>query len=452
MTALSSPSPSPSSAGWNAHQRARALSARRDRLRARLPRRIAAAAELSADMRAWIVDDAIEFASVSYEPAITSQPELERVFWDAAAKRVARAREGRYDLVRAGYQRADLAALEQLAVDATPEDRMLARAELSAALHFAAVLEPRERAVFLCQARDGGERPAGAKRVARELGLSRLEVVSAQRSIHAKHERFATICAAGRLCGYLAPALAALAAGDPDATGARSGRELAARVHLEIERCPTCTADYARQLRYLRGARFHHQVAALLPAGADARQRTAPGAREWLPDWAARLLSYEPASTTGQLVAGGAGRGLGGAVAVKLASLCLAGAGTLGACLATGVLPLKRPEAPVERATPTPAATPRSTPVAREPRLPHGAVTATPTATPTPRRTRPRTGTRSSTTQGGTGARSHEQPPASPAPVDAAPGGASEFDPTYQSSTPAAPAPVPAAPGAGEFP
>ena len=50
-----------------------------------------------------------------------------------------------------------------------------------------------------------------------------------------------------------------------------------------------------------------------------------------------------------------------------------------------------------------------------------------------------------------TGKRSHEQTPASPAPANAAPGGASEFDPTYQPSAPPAPAPVPAAPGASEF-
>ena len=37
------------------------------------------------------------------------------------------------------------------------------------------------------------------------------------------------------------------------------------------------------------------------------------------------------------------------------------------------------------------------------------------------------------------------------APADAAPNGASEFDPTYQPSQPAQPAPAPAAPGSDEF-
>jgi hypothetical protein len=319
-------------------------------------------------------------------------------------------------------------------------------------LHFAALLEPRERAVFLCQHRDSGRRPAGTKRIARELGLSRLEVLSAQRSIAGKHERFATIYAAGRLCGYLQASVAALAEGDPSAHQAVSGRELAARVHLEIEHCPTCTADYTRQLRYLNGARFHTQVAALLPATTDERVRSlGRGARDWLPDWAARLVAHEPTSTAGKLLTGGAGRGLGTAAAAKLATLCLAGAGAVGACVATGVLPLgavDRPP-PAVRATPTP--TPRATPAAREPRLPHGV--RTPTPTPTPRPTRRSTPKKSSNekTQGGTGPRSHEQTPASPAPPNAASGGASEFDPSYQPSAPAAPAPVPAAPGASEF-
>ncbi|MDA0166291.1 hypothetical protein OM076_38860 [Solirubrobacter ginsenosidimutans] len=442
MSALESPR-----VGWDAQRRARALSAQRDRLRARLPHKISSARALPDDLRVLIVDDSIQFVSVGYDGTINSQRELENLFWDAATKRVARAHEGRYNTVRAGYQRADIASLDELGTDATPEDHTLVRAELSAALHFAALLEPEERDVFLCQHRDGRRRPLGAKAIARELGLPLGAVRSAERSIAGKHERFATIYAAGRLCGYLAPAVAALAEGDPEAEDAVSGRELAARVHLEIERCPTCTADYARQLRYLQGARFHHQVVVLLPAAADERSRSLTGGlREWLPDWMARLLSHEP--TSGQLLTSGAGRGIGGAALAKLATVCF---GAMCACVATGVFPIRStPESPA-RATPTPTATP--SPAAPESRLPHGA----PTPTPTPavaiqrKRTSKRSASQSKSTQGGTGPRSHEQAPASPAPSNAAPGGASEFDPSYQPNAPAAPAPVPAAPGAAEF-
>jgi hypothetical protein len=411
-----------------------------------LPHKISSARALPDDLRTLIVDDAIQFVSIGYDGAVHSQRELENLFWDAATKRVARAHEGRYNTVRAGYQRADLASLDELGTDATPEDRTLLRAELSAALHFAALLEPEEREVFLCQHRDGRRRPLGAKAVARELGRPLGAVRAAERSIAGKHERFATIYAAGRLCGYLAPAIAALAEGDPEAEDALSGRELAARVHLEIERCPTCTADYARQLRYLQGARFHHQVAVLLPAAADERNRSlSRGFRDWLPDWAARLLSHEP--TSAQVLTSGAGRGLGGAALAKLATVCL---GAMCACVATGVFPIK--SSPDRPARPTPTPSPTSTPTAAEPRLPHGAPTATPTpATAVRRKRTSATTSTSKATQGGTGPRSHEQTPASPAPSNAAPGGASEFDPSYQPNAPAAPAPVPAAPGASEF-
>ena len=192
-----------------------------------------------------------------------------------------------------------------------PEDEALARAELSASLHFAALLEPAERDVFRCQLDGPRDKPLGATKIARALDRPLSEVRNAERAIEIKYERFATIYAAGRLCGYLAPAVAALAAGDDDAHAADSGRELAARVHLEVERCPTCTADYARQLRYLQGARFHHQVAALLPATASSERvrGLGGGVRDWLPDWAARLLAHEPAGSAAQLAAGGAGRG-----------------------------------------------------------------------------------------------------------------------------------------------
>jgi hypothetical protein len=448
MSALESPR-----VGWDAHQRAAGLLAARDRLYARLPHRIESARPLSAEQRAFVVDDAIVFTSVDYKGTIGAQDELERVFWDAAEKRVARTHDGRYDTVRAGYQRADLASLDELGTQATPENQTLHQAEVGAMLSFLALLEPTEREIFICQNRQGRRRALGAKATAQALGLPLGTVRAAERSIEGKRQRFATIYAAGRLCEFFAPALAALAEGDHDATTATSGIELAARVHLKHERCPTCTADYTRQLRYLRGARFHHQIATLLPVTADDRPARAlsRGLRDVLPDWAARVLAHEPANATTQLLTSGAGRGLGSGALLKLATVCAAGAGAVGTCVATGVLPALPRHEPAPRVAPTPSPAPTSTPSAPEPRLPHGAPTPTPTPTPRPHPKRARRASKSSTTQGGAGSRSHEQAPASVAPSNAAPGGASEFDPTYQSSGPAAPAPVPAAPGASEF-
>ena len=277
---------------------------------------------------------------------------------------------------------------------------------------------------------------------ARRLGLPIAVVRAAIRTIEDKRERFAIIHAAGRLCGYTAPAVAALAAGD-----AVAHEETAARTHLD--HCPTCRADYARQLRYLRSARFHGKVASLLPAPIPAeRFRAVGGWRDVISDWAARVTGHDPAGTAGQLAAGGAGRGLGTAAAVKLATLCFAGAGVAGACLASGVLPLN----PTHH-TPQPAAKTRPVkhPATRpEPRLPHGGATPTPTPHRSSRHRASSRNPSSAGTQGGTGPRSHEQTPASPAPSNAAANGASEFDPTYQPSAPK-PAPVPAAPGGSEF-
>lgn len=426
---------------WDPDRRANVLMARRDEFVQRLPHVTHNAAELSADVREQIVDDAIQFAALEHDDPIADRADLDRIFWDAACKRVLRAGEGRYATVRAGYARADVAALESLADHASVEDEVIRRAEFRVALEFAARLAPTEQQVWACQHAAVAARPLGHTTIARRLGLPVGAVRAAVRSIEDKRQRFAAIYAAGRLCGYVAPAVAALAAGD-----ATANSETAARVHLEIDKCPTCRADYTRQLRYLRSARFHGKVGSLLPAPEITERVRLGGLRDVIADWAGRLTGHDSAGTVGQLAASGAGRGVGTAAAVKLATLCFAGAGVLGACVATGVLPdHKQPDHHPSK--PTAARRPVArTPVAREPRP--SLARATPT--PTPRR-RTRTQRASSATQGSTGPRSHEQTPASPAPSNAAANGASEFDPTYQPSGTPQPAPVPAAPGGSEF-
>lgn len=442
--------------GWDRDRRARELAPRRAYLLDRLTRKLPESDRLGPDVREWIVDDAIEFAAMHYtRRPIHSRKELERVFWDAADKRVQRAGDGRYEIVRGkDNRRVDLAVLEGLSVTETPEDAVLALAERTVVLQFSALLAPDESDVYWCL-RDHLDDPRefGATGVARELEMPIGTVRAALRTIEAKRKRFAIIYTAGRLCGFLAPAVATLAAerdnpdADPPVTGTR---EFAARVHLEIERCPTCIADYARHLRYLRSARFTDKVGQLLPAPAlveHQQQRRRTGARDLISDWIARLLSHDPAAAA-HLAAGGRS-GLTGALAAQLAAFCTAGALCVGVSTVlppigsvTGQSPRSTPTATPERvrSIPTPTPTPTATP------------TTTPTATPTPRRKAASTPRRNAKkTQGATGERSHEQTPASPAPANAAPGGASEFDPTYQPSQPAPPAPAPAAPGAAEF-
>ena len=65
-------------------------------------------------MHELIVDEAIEFVAVRHDGELTDGEELRALFWSACEVRVRRAREGRYDLVRAGWRRAEQAALERL--------------------------------------------------------------------------------------------------------------------------------------------------------------------------------------------------------------------------------------------------------------------------------------------------------------------------------------------------
>src|SRR3954465_8723065 len=94
---------------------------RRDELLRRLPKRFPPARRFSQDVREQIVDEAITVAAVGYDKAIHTADELGRVFWDAVKKRVLRVQSGRYQTVRARYTRADLAALETIGDEQTPE-------------------------------------------------------------------------------------------------------------------------------------------------------------------------------------------------------------------------------------------------------------------------------------------------------------------------------------------
>lgn len=434
MTALAGP-------GWDHEQRAQALMPRRDELVRALPKRFGDARRLSPDVREQIVDDSITYVAVHYPRPIEAVDELMRVFWGAVDWRVQHAREGRYDTVRSGYARVDLAALESVGDQDTPERLALERAETRVALQFAALLHGDARTVFMLRWEWQGRKEPGAERIATLTGLPLGRVRAAEVVIETQRQRFTRIYTAGRLCGFLAPGIAALAAGEDE-----HRLEEAARFHLEVEACPVCRADYIRQLRYVQGARFTGKVAQLLPGPVVVEhERRRTGVRDLVADWIARLLGND--TVVAPHLTGGAGRGLGGALGIKLAAFCTGGA--LCVCVST-VLPLRpdragppqstatpTPSPQRARATTTPSATPTSSPTA----------TATPSATPSRKSTKRR---RDAKTQGATGARSHEKRPASAAPANAAASGASEFDPTYQPSQPA-PAPVPAAPGGSEF-
>ena len=118
----------------------------------------------------------------------------------------------------------------------------------------------------------------------------------------------------------------------------------------------------------------------------------------------------------------------------------MASVGALGVCATTLVVPALDARPTRQARTSKPARSDATPSVGRHDRLPARAEQHL-TPTPTPTRTRKRAAanataaTRRGKTQGGTGPRDHEQTPASPAPANAAPGGASEFDPLLLSQT-----------------
>lgn len=345
--------------------------------------------------------------------------------------------EGRGATIRAGYQRVDLDGLELMAAAGDPESAVVQRDEELTLLEFAATLTAQERQVFACKY-GSGPKVRGRKVVSRTLGLPIGEVRKAERDIARKLDRFVALISAGALCSYRWEAISSLAE-----TTATRDQAVAARVHLE--RCPSCRKVYTAHVRAVRSGELPRRIASLLPlppvaegAGNDR------GIRSYVADWLARPFASDHAAAATQMATSGVGRGAGGVLAVKLATICVGGAALTGGavCVSLGVLERQQP-APQHRSKPSdgrakPQASVTATP--REPRPVHATVAST--------RTQPdRPAGRRSTKAG---ARAHEQSPASPAPADAQAGGGSEFNPTATSgSAPAASAP---STGMPEFP
>src|SRR4051794_16535684 len=285
-------------------RRAQWLIERRERLIAQLPRRFHHARSLTRDVQELIVDEAIEFASVGHAHQLADAEELRAVFWSACEVRVRRAREGRYDTVRAGWRRAEVAALERLQApaDDDPLVATLAREERQMLAEVLRALSPRERAVVAVKHMGPGGEPLGYKKIARHLALSVGEVRAAERSIRIKFERVAS----------------------------------ATRAHE---------------------AALERKLGQLLPVPPAAEQvRGRVGAwRDVLVDWLGRPFGADASSGATQLVASGAGRGAGGALAVKLATLCI---GARGAGGAAGPAPRGVPPRPARAPAPPPPAPP----------------------------------------------------------------------------------------------
>ena len=428
----------------HADARAELLGTRRDELVSRLPRRVAAASALGHADRELVVDDAITYVVLQYDQALEEPADVERVFWAACEIRVKRFLDGRHNTVRAGWQRVGDDALAgavdsddpALAVEQS-EERMLVR-------EFAATLADRERRVLRVKYFSGTAEPLGYKKIAQYLGISQAAARAADRAIKRGLEHFAAIYTAGQLCPAREQEISALAAGTAD----RAQRRLAL---AHVAHCQHCQASYAEQLRAIRSAAFERKVAALLPAVEVHERGRFRGAWDAVTDTVVRPFTHEGATTAAQLAASGAGRGAGTIAVLKIAGACMASAGAIGVCATTLVAPAL--DEPTRNEKRTQQNDRKDQPVGEHDRLPTRAEqNVVPTPTPSPKR-RPsdRGDDRTGRTQGGTGARDHERPPASPAPANAAPGGESEFNPTYTPDGPPTAAPPPAAPGGTEF-
>jgi len=437
----------PAPVAWTPERRARELIGRRSELLGRLPREIRPARELRADLCELVVDDAIEFTALHHDHDVATARDLEAVFWSACVTRVHRARDGRYELVRGRFSNVGDAGLASVASDEDPVADLEAAHDRALATEFALTLEPVERRVMDAKYDSTGRKRDGYKVIARELGIPIGIVRSAERSIEQKIERFAAVYTAGRLCDMRAVAITSLAAGTAD-------QRLAELARVHVEHCGHCRPRFAQQLREFDSDAFAGKVVATLPTiAADGEHpRRLRGAWDAIVDTLTRPFAHDGAATAAQLAATGAGRGAGTIAALKLAGACMVSATAIGVCATTLVVPALEDKPPAKHTPKRAASRDDEGPVGRHHRLPTRAEQQlTPTPTPTPRRTSRSGGGSAGTTQGGTGPTSHEAKPASPAPSNAAPNGASEFDPLYQPSEPAAPAPVPAAPGANEF-
>jgi hypothetical protein len=425
-----------------ADARAEVLGRRRDEFLSRLPRRIRGAASLAHADQELVVDDAISYIVLQFAEPLEQAADVERVFWAACELRVKRFLDGRHNTVRAGWQRVGDEALLDAAADDDPANVVEEAEERKLVREFAATLAERERRVLRVKYFSGTAEPLGYKKIAETLGITQAAARASDRAIKRGLERFAAVYTAGQLCPQRSQDITALASGTAD----RAQRRLAL---AHVAHCQHCQASFAEQLRAIRSAAFERKVAAVLPAVEVQERGRVRGAWDAVVDTALRPFTHEGASTAAQLASSGVGRGAGTIAVLKLAGTCLASAGAIGVCASTFVSPIV--DGLPERQTPTTRTAPDPEPVGQHDRPPSRPDQhVVPTPTPQPSKDKPRTGG-SSRTQGGTGSRDHERAPVSPAPANAAPGGESEFDPTYTPDGPPTAAPVPAAPGGTEF-
>ena len=211
---------------------------------------------MPAGVRDEVLDDAIALVVMSREP-IRNEQHLLGAFWRSVWFLLAEHRAGRHALRVGPRQRVEFDDVVSRLSDGSDPFALVALSErVAQAADWMAQLDPFERRVVAVMATRG----FGVKLAARALGEPVKTVLGAARSADRKLEQVARAAAAGRMCEYRQPAIAAHARGT-----ARAEQQKVAEAHLDA--CISCRRLYARELAAMRGRDFGRAAsAAFLPA------------------------------------------------------------------------------------------------------------------------------------------------------------------------------------------
>jgi hypothetical protein len=240
---------------WTPEEVALALYSRRESLRSELGRMPA-----SRGIPATVLDEMVNDAAcaVVLKPrAIRDTEHLRRAFWFSIKLLLARYHEGRHRVRVGSRERVDYEAIAEIATASGPgtTETVELKDRLARAGDFMAQLDDLEARVTSHMAIRG----VGIKLAARELNLPLNTVKAASHSAQVKLEQVATIAAAGRMCDYRRPAIAAHASNDAPPAQVR-----AARAHIFA--CQRCRRSYVQLVREMRGRDFQRRAsAAFLP-------------------------------------------------------------------------------------------------------------------------------------------------------------------------------------------
>jgi DNA-directed RNA polymerase specialized sigma24 family protein len=235
---------------WSPEEVAHVLIGSRDEFFGVLSRRRDGAG-VPAGVRQEIVDEAISLVVMSREP-IRNEQHLEGSFWATVRFLLVEHRSGRHSVRVGSRRRVDFElAAAQLPDGSEPSEMAEARERIARAADYMAQLDAFEQQVVTLMATRG----IGVKLAARSLGVPTKTVVAAARSADQKLDQIAVIAAAGRMCAYRHPAIAAHAQGT-----ARAREERAAKAHLAA--CARCNSAYVQTVREMRERDFQRRASA----------------------------------------------------------------------------------------------------------------------------------------------------------------------------------------------